>query len=266
MTDSDLIRREAEHLIAIFCAEDAGRSVAIAAPDLGLAPIGMNAAVQRPAASVMKVPLIMALYDKANDGGVDLDERVPLLSLGRTRYASILAAFEADRRFSVRELAALSLIVSDNPATVHIQTLVTFDEVNSLLMRCGCSRDARMAAGFSEVELGAANRVNQLSALDAIKVFDALHCDKRYAPIVKVLENNLRNNRIPALLPDDVTAAHKTGSLLGVVNNVGRLSYGEKSLTLAVLADGQSDTIATSRDIAILAKALAERLLGVPEI
>jgi beta-lactamase class A len=266
MTDSDLIRREAEHLISTFCAEDAGRSVAIAASDLGLAPIGMNAETQRPAASVMKVPLVMALYDKAHEGDVDLDARVPLLSLGRTRYASILAAFDADRRFSVRELAALSLIVSDNPATVHIQTLVTFDEVNSLLKRCGCSRDARMAAGFSEVELGAANRVNQLSALDAIKIFDVLHSQPRYAPIVKVLENNLRNNRIPALLPDDVVVTHKTGSLLGVVNNIGRLSYADKSLTLAVLADGQRDAIATSRDTGLLAKALAERLLGVPEI
>ena len=109
-----------------------------------------------------------------------------------------------------------------------------------------------MAAGFAEHELGRANRVNVLTAGDAVRIFDAMLKEPRYAPIVRVLENNLRNNRIPALLPEDIVVAHKTGSLDGVVNNAGVVSFGGRAFTLAVLTDNQPDPIATSRDIAEL--------------
>lgn len=253
-------------VLASFCADDAGRSAAVGMGPHTSGLVGINAHEARPAASVMKVPLVMALYDRAVAGDLQLDQLVPVATLGETRYASILKAFDAGRSLSVRELAALSLIVSDNPSTVHLMSLVSSADVVDVLRRCGCGETTQMSAGFTEAELGARNRVNTLSAADAVLLFEALVAEPRYAPIVTQLENNLRNNRIPALLPDDVVVAHKTGSLEGVVNNVGVLSYGGRAFTLAVLCDGQADPIATSREIAELALELSGLLLGHPDL
>jgi beta-lactamase class A len=256
-------KRDVEALLATFARGGGNRRVAVSSNAGGLGYVGVDADVPSPAASVIKVPLMMALYDMAARGTVSLSDDVPISELGGTRYASILAAFDAGRSLSVGELAALALIVSDNPATVHLMKRVEPEAVAAVLRLCCCSEHARLGAGFSEDELGAANRVNQLTALDAVKIFEVAASEPRYRRLLVALENNLRNNRIPAMLPDEVVVAHKTGSLAGVVNDVGILSYGGKSFTLAVLTDEQDDPIATSRDIAALSLKLCQLLLGI---
>jgi beta-lactamase class A len=239
--------------IAAFCRGDPGRSVALFTEHEGVGLIAANGDVARPAASVIKVPLLMAVYDAAESGALSLDQRVRVSELTSTRYVSIMTAFSPDTALTLKELAALALMTSDNPLAVYFASRIGFERVNEVMARCGCSRAARMAASFREEELGPANRVNQLSAHDGVRIFQALASRPLYTPLVGALVNNLRNNRIPALLPDDAVVAHKTGSLQGVANDVGSVTWQGRQFILAVLTDNQADTIATSAAIAVLA-------------
>lgn len=72
------------------------------------------------------------------------------------------------------------------------------------------------------------------------------------------LVNNLRNERLSARLPDEVPVAHKTGSLEGVVNDVG-VVVAERPYVLAVLMDRQSDRARSSIEIS----ELSERVYGL---
>jgi beta-lactamase class A len=72
------------------------------------------------------------------------------------------------------------------------------------------------------------------------------------------LKNNLRNQRIPALLPDEVAVFHKTGSLNGVVNDAGILQDDRVCFALAFLTDEQSDPLKTTNDIAACSLAMYE--------
>ncbi|MGI9425753.1 MAG: serine hydrolase [Hyphomicrobiaceae bacterium] len=249
-------------MIQDFCGADPGRSIALADGLGRFDVIHARGNVPRPAASVIKVATVMALFDAAEGGNVDLAEQVPLRSLGATRYCSILKAFDGDRALSLREIAALSLITSDNPATVHVLGRLSFADVETVLRDSGCSNAARITVGFGELELGPANRANQMTALDALKLFRRLQSEPRYRPIVTFLENNLRNARIPALLPDDAVIAHKTGSLDGVVNDVGVVSRAGQAFDVAFLCDRQADPIQTQNDIAACSLALFELLIG----
>jgi len=248
-------------IAARFCGRDAGRSIAVFADRLGVAPIGVNTQVSRPAASVIKVAVIMALFDQAAAGRLDLSEHIPISVLGETRYCSILKAFDTERTLSLREVAALSLITSDNPAMVFLMSRVTFDDIAKVFDAAGCSEHAACRAGFSEAELGPANRANQLTATDTVRLFQHLNTNTRFAPIVTFLENNLRNARIPALLPEDVVIAHKTGTLDGVVNDAGIISQGGQSFIVAFLSDRQADPVATQSDIANCALELFATLI-----
>jgi len=258
MTVAATVTRIAE----TFCGTDPGRSIAIYADRLGPVPVGVNADLARPAASVIKVATVMALFDLALEGRADLSESVLVAALGETRYCSILKAFDRDRALSLREVAALSLITSDNPATVFVMSRVSMQDTSRVLSAAGCSAYATCKVGFSEAELGPANRANRLTAADAVRLLQHLRRTARYAPIVTFLENNLRNARIPALLPDDVVIAHKTGSLEGVVNDAGIVSRSGASFIVAFLSDGQSDHAATQNDIAVCALALFDALIG----
>jgi beta-lactamase class A len=253
MSDAHPLKTTLTALIAGFCTGDPGRSVALFTEHGQVGLLAVNGDIPRPAASVIKVPLLMAVYDLFESGALSADRRVPVSELGSTRYASILTAFDPDTALTLRELAALAIVTSDNPVAVHLASLVGFERVNAVLARCGCSTQTRMAASFREGELGPANRVNRLTAHDAIRIFQALGSRPLYAPLVTALVNNLRNNRIPALLPDDAVVAHKTGSLQAVANDVGTVSWQGRQFILAVLTDNQADTIQTSTDIAVLA-------------
>ena len=95
-----------------------------------------------------------------------------------------MKAFDRDRTLSLKELAAIALITSDNPVAVLLEERVGREAVGEVLMRAGITvGDATMQAGFQEVELGAKNRANVMRALDVLKLFQHLHSERRYGSI-----------------------------------------------------------------------------------
>ena len=258
---------QAQAILNRFCAGDDGRSAALAfcarkGPRYKRVAIHENGETPRPVASVIKVALVMALFDHAHAGLLDLNEQVPIAALGATRYCSIMKAFDRDRTLSLKELAAIALITSDNPVAVLLEQRVGREAVGDVLVRAGMTGGATaMQAGFREDELGVKNRANVMRALDVLKLFQLLRSERRYGAIVLALENNLRNARIPALLPDEVVIAHKTGSLDGVVNDAGIVRLGVETFVAVFLSDRQADPLATSNDIAMCSQELFELIL-----
>lgn len=242
-------------IVADFAAA-AGRSLAVRV----VAPFELTASaagdVARPAASVIKLPLVMAVLRAARAGAFDLAERVTVAELPTTRYASVMTAFGTESTLTVEEVCKLAIITSDNPLAVHLTKRIGKDAVNGLLAELGCSEAATMAAGFSEDELGPENRANRLTAEDAIRIVEAIHEGPIYRPLERAMENNLRNGRMPALLDEDVIVAHKTGSLDGVVNDVGLASRGEAAFYAAFLTEDQNDVLQTERAIAETTRAI----------
>ena len=253
-----MLEEDLAAILHAFSGEDRGRSVALRAPGLAR-DISVYGSTERPAASVVKIALCMAVTRAGAEGRLDLDAQVPVCALPKTRYVSILAAFDAHRTLSVREVCRMALITSDNPMAVHLQGLVGLDAVNALLAQV-CGPPSRMGAGFSEAELGPAGRANILTAQAALDLVGALRGDPLYAGLLEAMDHNLRNTRIPALMPDDVWIAHKTGSLAGVVNDVGAVRGQGVDFTVAFLCDGQTEAASTSNDIAACSLKLFERL------
>ncbi len=247
-------------VLSAFCGDDAGRSVTFRSRRPFASAISIRGSEARPAASVMKVALAMAVFRNAALGQVDLASRVPVRTFSPTRYVSILSAFDPESTLSVREVCRLALVTSDNPLAVHLQGLADFDAVNRLLAEVGCRPPCRMAAGFSEDELGVKNRVNVLTADDAVRLMSVVRDDPRYCDLALALKNNLRNNRMPALLPEHVAVIHKTGTLEGVANDVGIVQDERVEFIAAFLTDNQPDPIGTSNDIARCTLGLFDRL------
>lgn len=250
------IARRIQTIVSDFAKAAPGRSLAVRVVAPAHCAASAAADVPHPAASVIKLPLVMALLRAAEAGRVDLDERVTIAELPTTRYASVMTAFGRESTLTLREMAALAIITSDNPLAVHLTERVGLEAVNRLLAGLGCSEAATMAAGFSEAELGPANRANRLTAEDAIRIVAAIHENPIYRPLERAMENNLRNGRMPALLDEDVTVAHKTGSLDGVVNDVGYVSRGQIAFYAAFLTEHQDDVLQTERAIAETTQAI----------
>lgn len=79
--------------------------------------IGMDADRVLPTASTIKVPLVVELFRRADAGDLDLDERMALEERHKTLPAGVLQRLGAGLALTLRDLAVLALIISDNTAT-----------------------------------------------------------------------------------------------------------------------------------------------------
>jgi beta-lactamase class A len=127
------------HLAALT--EGFGGDVGIYVRHLGT---GASAAVAAddtfPTASMVKLPLLVALHQRVADGALHLDSLYPLSdsSVLQTDDEDIVALVRFGERIHLRKLAFLMMSTSDNTASVWIQSLIGgSDTANAWLERNG---------------------------------------------------------------------------------------------------------------------------------
>lgn len=189
-----------ERILAGFIGDDAGRSVAVALIKGGKARFGSAESIPRPAASLLKVPIAMALYDASCEGIVNLETKVKRDDLAETAFPSVLRAFSPRHDFSLRELAELSLITSDNGAASHLVEVLGVDRINQWLKSKGLSR-THICSGFADSEFAEVGRRNVTTAGEILDLFIRATREERYAEVSNCLRNSIRKFRIPARIP-----------------------------------------------------------------
>lgn len=91
------------------------------------ATVAIDADTVFPTASLIKVPILLTLYDQVQQGRLSLDARVPYpdtLTYRYTEATDVVGYMAAGDTLPLRELAFLMLTISDNHASLWIQALV----------------------------------------------------------------------------------------------------------------------------------------------
>ncbi len=218
-------------------------------PDPALS-VSINADLRLPAASVVKPAIACAAADAAH---LDLRQPIAISDLEETFYCSIIQAFDPGDKITLKAVIGLMLIVSDNPATTATLDAVGMDTVNQWLETNRLS-DTSISVGFDDASLGAPLRANLTTAQDCLRLLQLIDKTPDYAFIKHMLANNLRNERIPKLLPDDAIIAHKTGTLNGLCHDIALIEGPAAAFYLVVLADGLPDGHDFANDIARFSK------------
>jgi len=128
-------RAQAERALDAIVAQ-AGGEIALAAMNLTSGEeVARNAEWSMPTASVFKLPLLVEVFRQAAEGALDLDERVTLGAEDVVMGSGILRDFGPGLQPTLRDLAMMMVIVSDNTAT------------NLLLDRVGGPRQVNATMG-----------------------------------------------------------------------------------------------------------------------
>lgn len=238
--------------LATFAEASGGRSVAIAE----LAPHGLTDGFGldsvRPGASTLKVPLIASILA----AGLDLTEPIRAGDLRASKWPSVLDALPADSILRLADLCAFAITTSDNAASDFLFRRIGPACVADWLKSIGCGEGTKLVVAYSDESIEREGRQNTLTVSDSIKILRAVLRDPVYDPLISAMTNNVRNQRIPRFLDDDVWVAHKTGSLSGVVNDIGIVFAPTGAFILSVLSEGQASPYAAEGEIARLAEAL----------
>ncbi|QKY70374.1 serine hydrolase [Lentibacillus sp. CBA3610] len=203
--------------------------------------INVNETEVYSAASTIKVPILVEAIRQAEEGILNLDEKIGIDSSDIVGGGGILNDLSENQSMTLRDLLTLMIIVSDNSATNMIIDRVGMDAVNETCLEMGCE----------QTEL-------QRYMMDFSSPLDNLTTSKDMAGILKAIDEGnivseegqdeilkiMREQKLAAGLPAHATGAtfaSKGGSLSGppqIRHDVALVTQGNKSVYAAVLTSG----------------------------
>lgn len=237
-----------------------------------------------PTASTLKTPLLYEVYRQAQEGNIDLQERVTLSHSNRVPGSGVLQDLDDGLQPTIRDLAELMIIVSDNWATDLLYDRVGKDAMANRLKELGLnntyipmtiremfctmvdkdSSDAELTyevlkedlknttASDDNLAYAGDPRNNVSSPRDMGKLMRLIHeghglSEEGRAGIIKILKDQNFNTVIPGRLPVDqnIETAHKTGSIRGVKADVGIVYSPKVNYIITFMSKQQDDSAET---------------------
>jgi beta-lactamase class A len=184
------------------------------------------------AASTMKVPVMMGIFEAVSRGALRLDQPVRV----RNEFASIfdgstyvldpkddsdnemyqLLGRDVPLEFLVRRM----IVRSSNLATNNVIELIGAPQVMSLMKRIGAN-DIKVLRGVEDQKAFDHGMNNTITAYDLMIVFRALMSANGSEKMMEILSAQEFNSGIPAGLPRGTRVAHKTGDITKIAHDGG---------------------------------------------
>lgn len=189
------------------------------------------------AASTMKVPVMLGIFEAVTRGGLSLDQPVRVRNEFTSIFDGSKYALEAredsdaelyeqvGRDLPLRELVRRMEVRSSNLATNLVIELIGAPRVMRLMKEIGAN-DIRVLRGVEDDKAYHAGMNNTTTAYDLMLVFRTL-AEKRAVSaaaseeMLEILAAQEHNDGIPAGLPPGTKVAHKTGSITAISHDAG---------------------------------------------
>jgi beta-lactamase class A len=206
-------------------------------------------------ASTIKLPILCALESLIAAGKVRWDERLRMNADDKVSGSGVLADLEDGTELSIRNLATLMIVVSDNTATNLLLDRITADAVNDHLDTLGLTgtrslrkvrgdgANLKPPTGWSRAGLIDANQKYGLGVStprEMVKLLELLHTgrvvDRQVSDdIVGILARQHDRSSIARHTSDRV--ANKSGSLDALRSDVGIVYTSGGPIALAITVD-----------------------------
>ena len=195
-----------------------------------------------PAASVIKIPILMTIHADAAEGRLSLDER---LAVGEHMPGTgVLGRVPGVADLTIRDHATLMTIVSDNTSTNRLMERLGVERIEERMREWGCVRTKlqRKMFDFEAANRGLDNVASpgELAALLLRLVRGQLVDRATSDAVLAVLEATQDDALVRRYLPAQARVAHKTGSLEKVRNDAAVI-WAERPVVAVGFVTGVSD-------------------------
>ncbi|HKI04315.1 MAG TPA: serine hydrolase [Thermoanaerobaculia bacterium] len=223
------------------------------------------------AASTMKVPVMMALFQAVDGGEMRLADPIPV----RNEFQSLVdgSPFALDPKEDgdadlyqavggarpLEELIRRMIVRSSNLATNLLIEKIGASRANDLMRSLGAFR-IQVLRGVEDEKAFKAGLNNKVTAKDLEIALTALAKGETFTPasngrMIEILKAQEFNEKIPAYLPKGTPIAHKTGDITGVHHDAAIVfPPGEAPYVLVVLTDGFQDEKEANQVIAEISR------------
>jgi beta-lactamase class A len=204
-----------------------------------------------PTASLVKVPLLLALYDHAEHGALDLDARVPYpdtLTYRYTEATDVVGYMAPGDTLPLREVAFLMLSISDNHASLWIQSLVGGGAgVNAWLAANGFEHTRVNSRTPGREEARAAFGWGQSTPREIARALVMIRDERAVSPaasreMYRMLTRSYWDGVALSQIPPTVQAASKQGFVDRARSEVLLVNAPGGDYVLAIMTKNQADT------------------------
>lgn len=234
------------------------------------------------AASTIKVPVLLAVYEAIAQGRFEPQSRVHVrnrfLSVvdgrpfrvpqGRDANDEVHAA--TGRTLTVHELAQHMIVTSSNLATNLLLDLVGVEAARAALadLHLGGIDLQRGVEDEAAWEAGLNNRVTASGLCDAMRLIEegkAISPEASQA-MLDILHQQRFRSGIPAGLPEDARVANKTGEISTIAHDAGIVYLdGRDAYVVVILTEWAPDVNGRQETIARISRAVYEAITGRQE-
>ena len=213
------------------------------------------------AASTVKIAIMIELFRQVEAGTQSLDTVHVLRAEDMTTGSGVVAQLHEGIGFTLADLALLMMSISDNTATNILIGRVGMAAVNATMHGLGMSGSTlgRLMRGRSVLASEPENWAvpDEYAAVVAALLEDRAASAASCARMRSLLEAQQNDRRIARHLPrvDGPRWGSKTGSLPGVVNDVGYVITPAGPVIVAVFCEGSSDPHAGEQIVGDIAHA-----------
>lgn len=177
--------------------------------------ITINEEVVFPSASIIKLFILMALNKE------DYNKRIELKKVDKVGGCGILKVMEDGLPLTVKDTAYLMICLSDNTATNILIDYIGMDKINACIKEKGFTGTV-LGRKMMDAEARKAGKDNFTTPKDVLGVLEML-C--KNPDDLDMLRNQAYNNKIPLYFAREVDFAHKTGELMYIEHDAGRLFF-----------------------------------------
>lgn len=192
------------------------------------------------AASVIKVPILYELFRKSETRKLNLDQVHVVSESNICTGSGVIRTLHRPLQLTLKDLATLMIIVSDNSATNELIDVAGIDDVNSTMESLALHRTKlrrkMLGDAGGDVPFEKDNVSSPRDLVTLLKeIYSAGHLSRQSCDsLLEIMKLQQLTNKIPRYLPSNLSIANKTGTVKGVSNDAAIL-FLEKPIAIVVM-------------------------------
>ncbi len=219
--------------------------------------VKINENIKIPAASLVKIPLMAAVYYLAEKNELSLDELLTYKKHHHSGGSGKIKHLRYGTKFTLRELVKLMITCSDNIATNMITERIGLHRINSIFKNQLGLKFTNMDRYVMDLRLRDKGVENYTTAEEIALLLEKIYrgeliSKKASTEMLNILMNQNISDRIPKYLPQETVVAHKTGLMKNICHDAGIVFTNKGDFIVVVLTE-QMDTKLAKNFIATVA-------------
>lgn len=201
------------------------------------------------AASIIKVPIMIAAFDEFDKGNFTLSEKLELKKEDLVGGSGVLQHMSPGLKLSVYDLVMLMIVQSDNTATNMLVDLIGKEAIQQTMQRIGL-KESRFYNKLMTVPVNregnnlvtASEMTNMLKKIATGKIISIYACEQMISILKKQQLRECLPGKLPSPEPEliggivDWELANKTGEVTKIRHDIGIFYVGKRAMAASVLS------------------------------